>query len=221
MQGIRIADSGLPPLGSTPAPAAPARTRQRALGRDGTDVGTRRAVKAASEAGARLGLEGPFVKTLASLTMDAYPPTAGPSRYTATVGPDFRTEPMESREGEGRAKKAYERVPGDTKYSNIQRLPILGNIALRTTEEMLGFWMLWHLHGGFDGLERWGMNRATIFRKVGRFRQIFGEHPDTFEMPGITLDVQTYWDGAAEAAGRMSKNRSELKARDREAKNHS
>ena len=38
-----------------------------------------------------------------------------------------------------------------------------------------------------------GMHRATIFRKVNRFRQIYGVHPDVFELPGVTIDLRTYW----------------------------
>ena len=134
------------------------------------------------------------------------------SRYNATVDKDFRSEPMESREGEGRARKAWEEVPGSAKYAAPVSLPVVGALARTWTEELLGFWLLWHIHGGFDGLERWGMNRATIYRKAGRFRQVFGEHPDVFEMPGIKVDVKAYWAGAAEAAGRMSQLRQEAKA---------
>lgn len=122
---------------------------------------------------------------------------------------DFRADPMASREGEGRAKAAWEAVKGNSKYSKIQRLPLIGNLALRQIEELLGFWLLWHLHGGFDGLERFGFNRATVFRKVARFRTVFGMHPDVFEMPGIEVDVAAYWAGAAEAAGRMNRARDE------------
>ena len=32
--------------------------------------------------------------------------------------------------------------------------------------ELIGFWVAWHLAGGFDNLERGGWHRATIFRKV-------------------------------------------------------
>ncbi|MHB1974402.1 MAG: hypothetical protein ACYCR4_08980 [Acidimicrobiales bacterium] len=120
---------------------------------------------------------------------------------------DFRSEPSESREGEGRARATWDAVPGSSKYTTPISLPIVGAIARSRTEELLGFWLLWHIHGGFDGLERWGMNRATIYRKVGRFRQAFGEHPDVFVMPGIALDIKAYWAGAADAAGRMAQLR--------------
>ena len=136
-----------------------------------------------------------------------------PSRYTATVDKDFRSEPMESREGEGRARKAWEEVPGTAKFVAPVSLPVLGALGRSWMEELLGFWLIWHIYGGFDGVERWGMNRATIYRKVGRFRRVFGEHPDVFEMPGIKVDVKAHWVGAADAAGRMSRLRQEAKAK--------
>ena len=73
----------------------------------------------------------------------------------------------------------------------------------QVNEDELGFWLRWHIRGGFDGLERYGMHRATIFRKIHRFRQHFGVHPDVFELPGITIDVKAYWEGAAEAYARQ------------------
>lgn len=121
--------------------------------------------------------------------------------------PDFRADPMSSREDEGRARARWDAVPGMAKYNSPVSLPVVGALARSWTEELLGFWLLWHIHGGFDGLERWGMNRATIFRKVGRFRDAFGEHPDTFEMPGISIDVAAYWADAANAAGRIAENK--------------
>ena len=53
--------------------------------------------------------------------------------------------------------------------------------------------MAWHLAGGFDNLERGGWHRATIFRKVRRFRATYGAHPDEFVFPWIQLDLDTAW----------------------------
>lgn len=107
---------------------------------------------------------------------------------------------MESREGEGHARAAWEAVFGAPPGGReVRRIPGVSTWARNATAELLGFWMLWHIHGGFDGLERFGMHRATIFRKVARFRSVFGEHPDSFELPGITFDLEAYWAGAAAA----------------------
>ena len=46
---------------------------------------------------------------------------------------------------------------------------------------------------GFEGLQRFGYSEATIYRKVKRFRRVFGEHPDVFDFPGITIDYEAYW----------------------------
>ncbi|MGO9027541.1 MAG: hypothetical protein ACLQOZ_02775, partial [Acidimicrobiales bacterium] len=56
-----------------------------------------------------------------------------------------------------------------------------------------GFWVAWHLAGGFDNLERGGWHRATIFRKIRRFRATYGAHPDEFVFPWIELDLETAW----------------------------
>ena len=50
--------------------------------------------------------------------------------------------------------------------------------------ELIGFWVAWHLAGGFDNLERGGWHRATIFRKIHRFRATHSAHPDEFVFPG-------------------------------------
>lgn len=65
-------------------------------------------------------------------------------------------------------------------------------IALGRIQDLIGFWALWHLEGGGQGLERLGMSRATLYRKVAQFRESFGVHPDEFEFPGLTADPGAY-----------------------------
>ncbi len=62
------------------------------------------------------------------------------------------------------------------------------------TEELLGFWMAWHLYGGFEGLEKAGWHRATIFRKLKKFRSVFKMHPDDYKVVGVSIDHQAFWD---------------------------
>ena len=57
--------------------------------------------------------------------------------------------------------------------------------------------MMWHLHGGFEGLEDLGMHRTTIFRKVNRFRTLFGVHPDEYRVEGVSISAAKYWKAAA------------------------
>ncbi len=110
---------------------------------------------------------------------------------------DFRSDKSNSFEGEGRARRAwasYERAVGRA----IE--PVARRIAQTWSAEMIGFWVVWHLHGGFEGLRQTGMSEATIWRKVKKFRIAFGEHPDTFVMPGVNLDAKAYWRAAAHKA---------------------
>lgn len=56
----------------------------------------------------------------------------------------------------------------------------------------MGFWLIWHLEGGFDGLQRLGMSRSAIYRRVASFRRVFGAYPDEFRFPGVTIDLPAY-----------------------------
>lgn len=118
------------------------------------------------------------------------------------MSPDFRSAPMESREGEGRARLAYAKAVGKRSTYQGRKLSPTAAMGRQRLEDALGFWLLWHIHGGFEGLERIGMHRATIFRKLSRFRSGFGEHPDVFELPGVTIDVNEYWTQAETAEER-------------------
>ncbi len=63
----------------------------------------------------------------------------------------------------------------------------------KETSELIGFWVTWHLAGGFDRLELWGWHRATIYRKIKRFRERFGAHPDDYAFDWIDLDLPKTW----------------------------
>jgi hypothetical protein len=117
---------------------------------------------------------------------------------------------MESYEGKGRARRAwdaYER--GVRRASSPVVHPVAvyvsGRLAAAQIEELVGFWILWQLQGGFDGLRRMGMARSTIYKRISGFRAAFGEHPDVFELPGVTIDVSEYWAGAAKAEARRKR----------------
>src|SRR5437016_8664039 len=112
---------------------------------------------------------------------------------------DFRSDPMESREGKGLARRAWGAY---TRAVTPLLEPVARRLSAITVTDLVGFWLAWHLQGGFEGLERLGMNRATIYRKISRFRRTFGQHPDEFRMPGVTIDVAEY-----RAADRASKGR--------------
>jgi hypothetical protein len=86
--------------------------------------------------------------------------------------------------------------------------------AAGSIADLIGFWCVWHLEGGFEGLQRMGMSRASIYRRVKLFRIAFGAHPDEFVMPGIKLDLNDFRDGwAKHAADKRAKEKAEAKAK--------
>jgi len=123
---------------------------------------------------------------------------------------DLRSSRMPSAEGRGRARAAWDAY---ARMTNKLLDPVIGapvealaqRVGVAVTSDMVGFWLMWHLHGGFDGLLRMGMARTTIFRKVKRIRHLFGQHPDEFEFPGVTVDFGAYWAGAAEAEAKRKR----------------
>lgn len=118
--------------------------------------------------------------------------------------PDYRSDRSASPEGAGRARRAWDayaaavnKTVGPTLMPIVR--PALEPIARNYMADMIGFWVLWHLYGGFEGLERYGYHRATIYRKIKRFRHFTGVHPDEWTVEGITIDPEAYWAAAAAA----------------------
>ena len=111
--------------------------------------------------------------------------------------PDFRTDPMESAEGKGNARRVWDAyVRGTNKLLGPALHPLLKPAADRiggaVATDLMGFWLCWHLEGGFEGLLRMGMSRSAIYRRVKMFRSVFGEHPDSYQLPGVSIDVKAY-----------------------------
>ena len=117
---------------------------------------------------------------------------------------------MPSPEGEGRARSALESA-WDSYYEANRTVnkPLLsafpgitklfrGRIN-STMFDLFGFWILWRLVGGFEGLQQnLGMSRSSVYRRISQFRASFGEHPDVFEFPGVTVDVEVFLRGMGE-----------------------
>lgn len=112
---------------------------------------------------------------------------------------DFRSDPSDSPEGKGLARRAwdaYARTVGEAARPALE--PLAGIYARNRVGDLVGFWVLWHLFGGFEGLEqRYGMHRSTIWRKVAKFRKVFGAHPDEYRFEGISIDTASFWKAAA------------------------
>jgi hypothetical protein len=117
-----------------------------------------------------------------------------PSLTFATMTDDLRKQRSESSEGKGRARRAWQAYADAVNRFRPKWVDeALRDLALRWTEEMVGFWVCWHLYGGFEGLEKAGWHRATIYRKLKRFRLVFHKHPDEFELVGVNLDLEAFW----------------------------
>ena len=105
---------------------------------------------------------------------------------------------MDSPEGLGKAQKlwnAYVKAVDRHTPPFVRRgaQELVKPVARQTVEDMVGFWVMWHLYGGFEGLQEFGMHKSTIWRKVRMFRIMTGEHPDVYQMPGVSVDPAAYW----------------------------
>ncbi len=139
---------------------------------------------------------------------------------------DYRSEKMDTLEGQGIAHARWEQFmatelseivdsldlsdlpPARTPLDDIDT-EVRDEIAAWAKErsELMGFWVAWHLAGGFRQLEQGGGHRATIFRKVARVRTVFGQHPDEATFPWIGLDLRRAW--AAEVGRRVTRMRTD------------
>ena len=110
--------------------------------------------------------------------------------------PDFRSDRMGSPEGKGIARRTW-----DAYSKGVNRLvgpaagPLAQRLAAPAAVDLVGFWVVWHLHGGFEGLRDLGMSRASIYRRIKLFRSSFGAHPDEYRLPGVSLDLVRYHAG--------------------------
>ncbi len=111
--------------------------------------------------------------------------------------PDFRSEPMDSPEGHGFARRAWAAYAKKTNELFGPALwPLVEPVAMKlgsaVAVDLFGFWLIWHLEGGFEGLRRTGMSRSAIYRRVKLFRGLTGMHPDEYVLPGVTIDLAAY-----------------------------
>jgi hypothetical protein len=121
---------------------------------------------------------------------------------------DVRAPRMPTPEGRGIAKSRLARA-WDAYAETVNKAarpvlepavrPVAKALAARWVEDLVGFWLLWHLEGGFEGLQRVGMSRSAIYRRITSFRRVYGVHPDEFVMPGVTIDLEAYLAGTGRA----------------------
>ena len=106
---------------------------------------------------------------------------------------DFRSDRMPSPEGKGIARRAWDAyVAGVEKVAGPAIQPLARKAAVPVMLDLMGFWLAWHLEGGFEGLQRLGMSRASIYRRISLFRRTLGVHPDEFKYPGVKIDIKAY-----------------------------
>lgn len=124
--------------------------------------------------------------------------------YSQNMTTETTSEPLVERDSRGRSREglglAWARYrDAVNRLSQAGLLPGFTEAAEKITREhvlsQLGFWLVWQLEGGFEGMRRVGMSEATIYRKIKAFRQTFGKHPDEMVYPGVTVDVEAYLRG--------------------------
>lgn len=100
---------------------------------------------------------------------------------------------MESPEGKGRARRAWDAYANAVnKAAGPVVEPFTRRAAVPVMMDLAGFWLLWHVEGGFEGLQRIGMSRSSIYRRISLFRRLLGVHPDEYVMPGVKLDITKF-----------------------------
>lgn len=104
---------------------------------------------------------------------------------------------MDSPDGKGIARRAWESYVGAVgKVAESAPVQVgIQQMAAATVVDLFGFWLWWHLEGGYDGLRRAGMSRSAIYRRLRQFRKFYGVHPDEFELPGVEIDVRAFQEG--------------------------
>lgn len=100
---------------------------------------------------------------------------------------------MPSAEGKGIARRAWDAYERQVRRAVVPGVRVLfGSYSVNKVAELVGFCVLWQLEGGFEGLEKLGMSRASIFRKISMCRRYLKMHPDEFNLPGLVVDFEAY-----------------------------
>jgi hypothetical protein len=109
---------------------------------------------------------------------------------------DYRSERMDSPEGLGIARARWDASTDGRAGKLVGRgegiHPLVRRIAAPALLDLTGFWVMWHLRGGFEGLRATGLSRSSIYRRISHFRTATGMHPDEYVFPGIALDLEEY-----------------------------
>jgi hypothetical protein len=117
-------------------------------------------------------------------------PDDPPSERTVV---DFRSRRSSSVEGSANALRARQLQIMRRGGMDGDLDPVRALRGAGWSDDLLGFWVLWHLAGGFEALVELGWHPTTVWRKIRRFRMLTGEHPDDLRFAGVTIDVDRFW----------------------------
>jgi hypothetical protein len=86
------------------------------------------------------------------------------------VGTDFRSDRMDSAEGRGYARKAKDAwnayADAVNKVALPMAKPLIDGIAANQAVDLMGFWLVWHLEGGYEGLRKTGICNLSPYRHI-------------------------------------------------------
>lgn len=144
----------------------------------------------------------------ASCALDTTRWTCNTATMTPAPAPDYRTQRSPTPEGSGNAKAKWDEFHFVKAIDLVEEACASSGMtvddapeevrdqiveAVIDESELMGFWLAWWRAGGFAGLEAAGWNRATIFRRLRRFRTTFGVHPDDYKPNWIRLNLGRLW----------------------------
>lgn len=71
--------------------------------------------------------------------------------------------------------------------------PAVGQIAASTVTRLVGFWLMWHLMGGYEGMRALGWGKTATWKNRIQFREVFGVEVEDF-MPEQAAEVLAWRD---------------------------
>lgn len=64
-------------------------------------------------------------------------------------------------------------------------------VARSSVQRLLGFWVMWHLYGGLQGILSHGvMAQSTAYRQVTEFRAVFGQEVEDWS-PALAAAIRS------------------------------
>jgi hypothetical protein len=114
---------------------------------------------------------------------------------------------METPEGKGIARRTWDAYASTVNRVAEPAVEVLAQkVAPPVAIDLIGFWAVWHIEGGFEGMRRLGMSRSSIYRRISLFRRVMGVHPDEYELPGVSIDHAAYVAAGGAPDYRQSQN---------------